>query len=87
MRKCEGRGQGGDWREKWSVIKGDVGVDGAKSEIMIKVDINLDLAFGAVDSNVACVAMNVAPRISPRVSVKSPKPGKAPIVILGDSEG
>ena len=83
-RNGEGRGQKGDWREKWSAIEGDVRVDGAKE---IKVDINLDLAFCAVDSKVACMAMNAAPRISPRVSVNAPKPGKASVVIFGDSEG
>ena len=32
-RRGEGRGEGGEWREKWSASGVDVGVDGANSEI------------------------------------------------------
>jgi len=35
-RRGEGRGEGGEWREKWSAMEVDVGVDGAKKEIMVK---------------------------------------------------
>jgi len=31
-----GRGEGGEWREKWSANEVDVGVDGAKSEIKVE---------------------------------------------------
>jgi len=35
-RRGKGRGEGGEWREKWSASEVDVGVDGAKSEIKVK---------------------------------------------------
>jgi len=35
-RRGEGRGESGEWREKWSASEVDVGVDGTKSEIKVK---------------------------------------------------
>jgi len=35
-RRGEGRGEGGEWREKWSASGFDVGVDSAKSEIKVE---------------------------------------------------
>ena len=35
-RRDEGRGEGGEWREKWSASGVDVGVDSAKSEIKVE---------------------------------------------------
>jgi len=35
-RRGEGRGEGGEWREKVSASEFDVGVDGAKSEIKVE---------------------------------------------------
>ena len=32
----EGRGEGGEWREKWKASGVDVGVDSAKSEIKVE---------------------------------------------------
>jgi len=35
-RRGEGRGEGGEWREKWSASEVNIGVDGAKSEIKVE---------------------------------------------------
>jgi len=35
-RRGEGRGEGGEWIEKWSASEVNVAVDGAKSEIKVK---------------------------------------------------
>ena len=35
-RRGEGRGKGGEWRDKWSAMEVDVEVDGAKKEIKVK---------------------------------------------------
>jgi len=35
-RRGEGRGEGGEWKEKWSASGVDVGVDSAKSEIKVE---------------------------------------------------
>jgi len=35
-RRGKRRGEGGEWREKWSASEADVGVDGAKSGIKVK---------------------------------------------------
>jgi len=35
-RRGDGRGDGGEWREKWSASGFDVGVDSAKSEIKVE---------------------------------------------------
>jgi len=35
-RRGEGRGKGGEWREKWSAMEVDNGVDSAKKEFKVK---------------------------------------------------
>jgi len=35
-RRGEGRGEGGEWREKWNASGVEVGVDSAKSEIKVE---------------------------------------------------